>query len=67
MHTILFGPYGYPIEIQIRTTEMDHHATSGIAAHWLYKTDGGKNDPAQVRAQQWVKNLLELQQTPAVH
>lgn len=62
LHTVLFGPYGYPIEIQIRTTEMDHHATSGIASHWLYKTDGAKNDPAQVRAQQWVKNLLELQQ-----
>ncbi len=61
LHTVLFGPYGYPIEMQIRTTEMDHHATSGIAAHWLYKTSEEKSDSAQVRAQQWVKNLLELQ------
>lgn len=61
LHTVLFGPYGYPIEVQIRTTEMDHHATSGIAAHWLYKINEEKTDPAQMRAQQWVKNLLELQ------
>jgi GTP diphosphokinase / guanosine-3',5'-bis(diphosphate) 3'-diphosphatase len=61
LHTVLFGPYGYPIEVQIRTTEMDQHATSGIAAHWLYKIKGEKADHAQIRAQQWVKNLLELQ------
>ncbi len=61
LHTVLTGPYGYPIEVQIRTTEMDHRATSGIAAHWLYKTIDNATDPAQVRAQQWVKNLLELQ------
>ncbi len=61
LHTVLLGPYGYPIEIQIRTTEMDRHASSGIAAHWLYKNNDDKTDPAQVRAQQWVKNLLELQ------
>ncbi|MBS0350300.1 MAG: bifunctional (p)ppGpp synthetase/guanosine-3',5'-bis(diphosphate) 3'-pyrophosphohydrolase, partial [Proteobacteria bacterium] len=60
LHTILFGPYGYPIEIQIRTTEMDHHATSGIAAHWLYKVND-HTDSSQMRAQQWVKNLIELQ------
>lgn len=61
LHTVLTGPYGYPIEVQIRTTEMDHRATSGIAAHWLYKTHNETTDPAQVRAQQWVKNLLEMQ------
>ncbi len=61
LHTVLTGPYGYPMEVQIRTTEMDHRATSGIAAHWLYKTSDETTDPAQVRAQQWVKNLLELQ------
>ncbi len=61
LHTVLFGPYGYPIEVQIRTTEMDHRATIGIAAHWLYKNGEDNADPAQVRAQMWVKNLLELQ------
>lgn len=63
LHTTLFGPYGLPIEVQIRTTEMDRMATSGIAAHWLYKTgEGGITEKTQIRAQEWVKNLLELQQ-----
>ena len=61
LHTTLFGPYGLPIEVQIRTTEMDRMATSGIAAHWLYKTDKQEMTRSQLRAQQWVQNLLELQ------
>ncbi len=61
LHTTLFGPYGLPIEIQIRTVEMDKMATSGIAAHWLYKTDGNVPDKSQLSAQRWVKSLLELQ------
>lgn len=61
LHTTLFGPYGLPIEVQIRTTEMDQMATSGIAAHWLYKNDGREMSHSQMRAQQWVQNLLELQ------
>jgi GTP diphosphokinase / guanosine-3',5'-bis(diphosphate) 3'-diphosphatase len=61
LHTTLFGPYGLPIEIQIRTTAMDRMATSGIAAHWLYKNDDDDITESQVRAQQWVKSLLELQ------
>lgn len=60
LHTTLFGPYGIPIEIQIRSRAMDVVANQGIAAHWLYKTDGLGD--AQLRAQQWVKNLLEMQQ-----
>jgi len=63
LHTTLFGPYGLPIEVQIRTAEMDRMATSGIAAHWLYKTGSvPKSDEMPLRAEQWVKNLLELQQ-----
>lgn len=63
LHTTLFGPYGLPIEIQIRTTEMDRMATSGIAAHWLYKTGEEQLSETHLRAQQWVRNLLELQQS----
>jgi guanosine-3',5'-bis(diphosphate) 3'-pyrophosphohydrolase len=61
LHTVLFGPYGLPIEMQIRTTEMDRIAGSGIAAHWLYKTDDKELEKPHVHAQKWVKNLLELQ------
>ena len=63
LHTTLFGPYGLPIEVQIRTTEMDRMAVSGIAAHWLYKSSDQEMSKSQLRAQQWVQNLLELQQS----
>ncbi|HYF98419.1 MAG TPA: RelA/SpoT family protein, partial [Coxiellaceae bacterium] len=62
LHTTLFGPYGLPIEIQIRTSDMDKMATSGIAAHWLYKSDESVPNKSQLSAQRWVKSLLELQQ-----
>ena len=62
LHTTLFGPYGLPIEIQIRTSAMNRMANNGIAAHWLYKNAGDKPSDSQWRAQQWMSNLLELQQ-----
>jgi len=58
LHTVLVGPFGVPIELQIRTLEMDRVAESGIAAHWLYKTTDVAHD-AQVRAHEWLRNLLE--------
>lgn len=61
LHTTLFGPFGAPIEIQIRTREMEQMASSGIAAHWLYKS-GELTETSQARAQRWVRNLLEMQQ-----
>lgn len=60
LHTILFGPYGVPIEIQVRTRDMDEVAESGVAAHWLYKT-GDSHSPSSARAREWLRNLLELQ------
>ncbi|NNM60193.1 MAG: bifunctional GTP diphosphokinase/guanosine-3',5'-bis pyrophosphate 3'-pyrophosphohydrolase [Legionellales bacterium] len=63
LHTTLFGPYGVPIEIQIRTKEMDAIAESGIASHWWYKTNEIMVNQAHIRAQQWLKNLLEIQQS----
>lgn len=62
LHTTLFGLYGVPIEIQIRTKEMDNMANNGIAAHWLYRADDKLTNTAHIRAQQWVNNLLEMQQ-----
>ncbi len=61
LHTVLFGPQGLPIEIQIRTEEMDRIAESGIAAHWLYKLDSSQAESPQVQSGDWLHNLLELQ------
>ncbi|QBQ53150.1 bifunctional GTP diphosphokinase/guanosine-3',5'-bis pyrophosphate 3'-pyrophosphohydrolase [Nitrosococcus wardiae] len=63
LHTVLFGPYGVPIEVQIRTHDMDRVAEAGIAAHWLYKSGSGRvSGSAQRRAREWLKGLLEIQQ-----
>jgi RelA/SpoT family (p)ppGpp synthetase len=69
LHTTLIGISGVPIEIQIRTEEMDAMAKHGIASHWLYKSDSSTstnsspNTSGSQRAQQWVQNLLELQKS----
>jgi len=60
LHTTLFGPYGVPIEIQIRTEEMHKMAENGIAAHWLYKTEKKVFNAAQSRAREWLQDILEL-------
>lgn len=62
LHTTLFGMHGVPIEIQIRTEEMEAMANNGIAAHWLYKSHDNSPSNAHVRARQWVNGLLEMQQ-----
>jgi GTP pyrophosphokinase len=61
LHTVLFGPHGIPIEIQIRTVDMHRLAESGIAAHWLYKAREGHSEFAAAGTSEWLKNLLELQ------
>jgi guanosine-3',5'-bis(diphosphate) 3'-pyrophosphohydrolase len=58
LHTVLFGPNGTPIEVQIRTEDMDLLADRGVAAHWAYKTDSGPANTAQSRAREWLSNLL---------
>lgn len=62
LHTSLKGLHGIPLEVQIRTEEMDHLADKGVAAHWLYKKSNDKNNTSQMRAQQWMQSLVELQQ-----
>ncbi|WP_042150511.1 MULTISPECIES: bifunctional GTP diphosphokinase/guanosine-3',5'-bis pyrophosphate 3'-pyrophosphohydrolase [unclassified Pseudoalteromonas] len=64
LHTSLVGPHGIPVEIQIRTKEMDQMADMGVAAHWTYKKAGDNSgNTAQQRARQWMQSLLELQQS----
>ncbi|WAC61861.1 bifunctional (p)ppGpp synthetase/guanosine-3',5'-bis(diphosphate) 3'-pyrophosphohydrolase [Pseudoxanthomonas sp. SL93] len=61
LHTVLFGPYGSPIEVQIRTTEMDLIAERGIAAHWTYKYGTDSPNSAQNRAHAWIVELIDNQ------
>lgn len=63
LHTSLKGPHGVPVEIQVRTEEMDIMADRGVAAHWLYKNSDDSGTTAQIRAQKWMQSLLELQQS----
>ena len=61
LHTVLFGPYGSPIEVQIRTQEMDLIAERGIAAHWTYKYGSQTPNSAQSRAHDWIVQLIDSQ------
>jgi len=63
LHTVLKGMHGVPIEIQIRTRDMEDMANNGIAAHWLYKSQQDNANIPQMRAREWVQGLLEMQQT----
>ena len=63
LHTTLFGMHGIPIEIQIRTHEMETLANNGIAGHYLYKTNEDSGPGSHERAREWMKGLLEIQQS----
>ncbi|SHO58383.1 bifunctional GTP diphosphokinase/guanosine-3',5'-bis pyrophosphate 3'-pyrophosphohydrolase [Vibrio quintilis] len=64
LHTSMVGPHGVPVEVQIRTEDMDQMADKGVAAHWSYKTNGERTGTtAQIKAQRWMQSLLELQQS----
>ncbi|ABV34947.1 GTP diphosphokinase [Shewanella sediminis HAW-EB3] len=65
LHTSLFGPHAVPVEIQIRTEDMDQMADKGVAAHWVYKkgSSAEQGTTTQVRARKWMQSLLELQQS----
>ncbi|MBU6467703.1 MAG: bifunctional (p)ppGpp synthetase/guanosine-3',5'-bis(diphosphate) 3'-pyrophosphohydrolase [Betaproteobacteria bacterium] len=61
LHTTLFGPYGTPIELQIRTSDMHKIAESGVASHWLYKSTETPLTDVQQKTHQWLQSLLEMQ------
>ncbi|ENI4487259.1 bifunctional GTP diphosphokinase/guanosine-3',5'-bis pyrophosphate 3'-pyrophosphohydrolase [Vibrio fluvialis] len=64
LHTSMVGPHGVPVEVQIRTEDMDQMADKGVAAHWSYKANGDRaGTTAQIKAQRWMQSLLELQQS----
>ncbi len=63
LHTTLFGPKGLPLEVQIRTRDMDRVAESGVASHWLYKAEEKSDATPQRRAREWLSNLAELQRS----
>src|SRR5574343_1688031 len=61
LHTTLIGPYGTPVEVQIRTEEMHHVAQEGVAAHWLYKDTEESSADLQIKTHKWLQSLLEMQ------
>ena len=61
LHTTLFGPFGSPIEIQIRTADMHKIAEAGVASHWLYKSSDTSLSDLQQKTHQWLQSLLEMQ------
>ena len=62
LHTTLIGPYGTPVEFQIRTQEMHRTAESGVAAHWLYKNSDSNLSDLQQKTHAWLQSLLDIQQ-----
>jgi len=64
IHTAVIGPGGKSVEVQIRTREMHEHAELGVAAHWTYKEGGARNAQYE-RKIEWVRKLLEPQDTPS--
>lgn len=61
LHTTLIGPYGTPVEVQIRSQEMHHVAQEGVAAHWLYKDTEESGADLQIKTHKWLQSLLEMQ------
>ena len=61
LHSILFGPFSVPIEVQIRTEDMNKVAESGVAAHWVYKSSEENIDQMHAGAREWMRELLEMQ------
>lgn len=61
LHTTLFGPFGTPIEVQIRSADMHNIADAGVAAHWLYKASDAQLTALQQQTHQWLQRLLEIQ------
>ncbi|MGZ6952918.1 MAG: RelA/SpoT family protein [Acidimicrobiia bacterium] len=58
LHTTVVGPGGRPVEVQIRTDDMNRRAELGIAAHWGYKE---VESPKSATDSAWLQRLVEWQ------
>lgn len=61
LHTVVIGPHGVPVEVQIRTVEMDHVAETGVASHWIYKSNGKNTKQPQQIVKKWLDSFLDMQ------
>ncbi len=61
LHTALVGPYGVPVEVQVRTHQMHRIAETGVASHWLYKDEEGTLSEVQSRTHKWLQSLIDIQ------
>ena len=61
LHTTLIGPHGMPLEVQIRTAEMNHVAQDGVASHWIYKSAENNRPDLAAKTHLWLQSLLDLQ------
>ena len=61
LHTTLIGPFGTPVELQIRTEQMHRIAETGVASHWMYKDDASTLSDLQKKTHQWLQSLIEIQ------
>ena len=61
LHTTLIGPFGTPVEVQVRTQQMHRIAETGVASHWLYKGTEAELNEVQKRTHQWLQSLLDIQ------
>jgi GTP pyrophosphokinase len=61
LHTALMGPYGVPMEVQVRTHQMHRIAETGVASHWLYKDEEGTLSEVQSRTHKWLQSLIDIQ------
>ena len=61
LHTTLIGPFGMPLEIQIRTRDMHRVAEAGVAAHWMYKNSDANINELQQKTHTWLQSLLDIQ------
>ncbi len=62
LHTVVIGPHGVPVEVQIRTVEMDRVAEAGVASHWTYKSVDKNSKPPQQIVQKWLDSFLDMQE-----